>query len=120
MRDAKNWKIPYKGFIIAQTGTNAYPWNIYIDKGNGLYGEHVGFDRTIKGCKLAIDDGCFDEELNDFIERQERKKNRSQYRESVGDTDFDKRWNSKFGKYAGMPLSIEEFNDMMREVIEFE
>jgi len=24
MRDAKNWKIPYKGFIIVQNGTNAY------------------------------------------------------------------------------------------------
>ena len=119
MRDAKNWKIPYKGFIIVQDGTNAYPWNIYIDKGNGLYGEHVGYDRTIKRCKSLIDDGCFDEELNDFIERQGSKKNRSQYREGAEEGHFDKRFYDRFSSYVGKEMSIEDFSKLTKEMEEF-
>jgi len=49
----------YKGFNLVKNGTKEYPWNIYKIDGHG-FGEHVGFDRTLKACKQAIDSGCFE------------------------------------------------------------
>ena len=56
----------YKGYELRRNGTRAYPWNIYKqrvnpyskDKNGALF--HVGFDRTLKACKVAIDAGCYD------------------------------------------------------------
>lgn len=53
-------KHSYKGFTIEKDGTREFPWNIYRDKHIPYQDDHVGFDRTIKCCKAAIDAGCFD------------------------------------------------------------
>ena len=60
---------PYKGFNIVKTGTSEYPWNIYKDTGRG-FGDHVGFEKTIKECKYSIDIGLFDE-VNEKLLQEE-------------------------------------------------
>ena len=50
----------YKGFNIVKTGTKKYPWNIYKDDGHG-FGKWVGYGETLSGCKMSIDDGCYDD-----------------------------------------------------------
>lgn len=57
----------YKGYEIKKTGTTSYPWNIYrIDYSKALKKEvptHVGFERTLKECRMAIDAGLCNEEI---------------------------------------------------------
>lgn len=57
----------YKGLVILRTGTSEYPWNIYrIDFSKVLNREiytHVGYERTLKECRNAIDDGRCTEEI---------------------------------------------------------
>lgn len=43
----------YKGFTLRRNGYPKTPWNIYKD------GEWVGYGYTLKGCKMDIDNGCF-------------------------------------------------------------
>lgn len=50
----------YKGYIMLRNGTKEYPWNIYkLEYSTALCKEvptHVGFEKTIRDCKAAIDD----------------------------------------------------------------
>lgn len=57
----------YKGFEIWKTGTKDYPWNIYrMDYSKVLkraVPTHVGYERTLKECRMAIDNGLCNEEI---------------------------------------------------------
>lgn len=50
----------YKGFNIVRTGTKNNPWNIYKEDGHG-FGEWVGYGRTLKECKIDIDNGNYED-----------------------------------------------------------
>lgn len=49
----------YKGFILRRNGCKSMPWNIY-----NKYNVWVGYGYSLKGCKMDIDDGCFDDDEN--------------------------------------------------------
>ena len=49
----------YKGFVLIKSGYSKTPWNIYNQ--NYVW---LGWGYTLKGCKIDIDNGCFDEDIN--------------------------------------------------------
>ena len=57
----------YKGYEIKRTGTASYPWNIYRMDYSIVLGKevptHVGFERTLKDCRIAIDNRLCEEEI---------------------------------------------------------
>lgn len=63
----------YKNFIIVKNGTTEYPYNIYLTYDNKR-AEIVGYDRTLKNCKVSIDNGLFDDEAAKYTEFRNKLK----------------------------------------------
>ena len=49
----------YKGLVLIKSGYPKTPWNIYNQ--NNVW---VAGGVTLKACKIAIDDGCFNKDIN--------------------------------------------------------
>lgn len=60
----------YKDYEIVKNGTSEFPWNIYAMRRNPYSRRevrtHVGYARTLKDCKHMIDDGIFDDIIEDI------------------------------------------------------
>lgn len=49
----------YKGYVLVKNGTKEMPWNIYKMVYSTFHcrsvRKHVGFEKTLKSCKVLID-----------------------------------------------------------------
>lgn len=112
------WEHKYKGYNIVKTGTKEYPFNIYKDTGIG-FGDFVGSAPSLKDAKNNIDDGDYD--LNESKENIMKFNLVENINEDIEEKDtFDERFDKEFDKYVSTPLSIDEFNKVFEEMINFE